>query len=198
MNVRGFEKRLSPLAPAASLDAITRHLRRMGLLPIGGRGASAPDITAEGAALILLALAGVANPNSAEQTARFINALRRSADGGFDEGGVVAEVARALTNPDTIFPRLREIRVCRASGDAQFVYHDGEVEAFRHVADMDDATIDPGSFRVEGVLPQKLLMIARDAISRPPLPEGWYELTPEQIKRERADRNEGSPVAGQS
>lgn len=169
MNVRRFERFLtSHGAPAPSLDAITRHLRGMGLLPVGGRGANAPEITAEGAALVLLALAGVANPNSAEQTARFIKKFTGAESEGRAKEGLLAVLEQMLLDR-RLAAQVAEIRVCRMSTDTTIVYHNGNSETFRDESrgSGDDGVSPAAAFRVEGVLPQTLLILASLAITLP-------------------------------
>lgn len=58
MRAREFEVGLASMGPwtRSALDQCTRQLREAGLLPVGGRGPHAPDIDAEHAAAILIAL----------------------------------------------------------------------------------------------------------------------------------------------
>lgn len=59
MRARQFERDLSSLSfwSESEIDQCTRQLRGSGVLPVGGRGLNAPDITVEHAAAILIGLA---------------------------------------------------------------------------------------------------------------------------------------------
>lgn len=162
MNVRSFERLVSAHgAPAAGLDALTRHLRAMGLLPLGGRGTNAPDITPQGAAIILLVLAGVPNPNSREQVEGFLAHFGREKEqvpqpnAALDLlAGILADTAQAAT--------IDEVRVCRNTAEVTFAYQDGRTETYRSLSEerlrLEGA--ERSGFRVEGVLSQALLVRA--------------------------------------
>src|SRR5438045_3744774 len=80
MRAREFESELSALSfwSPSEIDQCTRQLRQAGLLPIGGRGLNAPDITPEHAALILIGLAAArraADVKAAVQTYASMPAL---------------------------------------------------------------------------------------------------------------------------
>ena len=162
MNVRSFERLVSAHgAPAAGLDAVTRHLRAMGLLPLGGRGTNAPNISPQGAAIILLVLAGVANPNSREQVAGFLSQFGRENEHSQQPNaaldlltGILADTAQAAT--------IDEVRVCRKTAEVTFAYEDGRSETFRELSEehLRDEGAERSGFRVEGVLSQALLVRA--------------------------------------
>jgi len=68
MRAREFESDLAALSfwTRSEIDQCTRQLRQGGLLPVGGRGLNAPEITPEHAALILIGLSATHTGRSAD------------------------------------------------------------------------------------------------------------------------------------
>src|SRR5689334_1814244 len=109
MRARQFEMLLASfgLWSSSEIDQRTRALREIGALPIGGRGLNAPDITAEHAAMILIALASTERAGDAREATQVYASMA-------DESGrtFAAALTAALSDPlDKL--HLERVTVCR-------------------------------------------------------------------------------------
>lgn len=135
MNVRDFERLLAVQGlHKASLDAVTRHLRAMKLLPLGGRGTNAPAITREGAALILLVYAGVGNPNSDQQVKRFLSEFGCK-PGKPPEPNAARDFLTELLSDPASAAAVTEVRVSRDTADVAIHFEDGRREVYRALSE---------------------------------------------------------------
>lgn len=166
MNVRDFERLLATHGlHRASLDAITRHLRAMKLLPVGGRGPNAPAITAEGAALVLLVVAGVSNPNSSDQVECFLSEFGCKPGEPLQPNAARDFLTYVVSDPANA-ASVKEIRVSRDTADVTVYFEDGRIETYRALSEEDLLTRGaerPGG-ELEYTLRQSLLIRAASAL----------------------------------
>ncbi|PWG03487.1 hypothetical protein [Sphingosinicella humi] len=168
MNVRQFEKFLTQYgASAASLDMITRKLRSMELLPVGGRGPNAPTIGPAEAAWILLVLAGSSIPTAADATAsriRSLKSVKKHADGS--DWFLHHAIRDLLGHRDTL-ATVKEVRVCRTTSAATIIYEDGREDHFvgSILPFLNNPDLRGLDFRVDGVLSKHLLLHSAQAIA---------------------------------
>ena len=149
MNVRDLERLLTAFGVgAAKMDGTTRRLREIGRLPLGGRGTNAPEIAAENAAAVLVAVAGSGKAIEAD------NRLAKLEESAKAQSGetIVAAISRMLDHPAEL-ETIAEVRVSRTSRSASVHHTDGRVDRY---GDSRSAS-RPTKFRVEGVLPSSLL-----------------------------------------
>lgn len=162
MKVRGLERLLAQHgATATKLDAVTRRLRDAGRLPKGGRGLNAPDIGAEEAAVILVALAG--SGKGLEADVRLAKLETLSCD--FDDLGrlsLVQGLTMILEDPD-VFGSIKEVRIGRTTRHAVVSYLGGAEDVF--FESRSQRTCD--KFYVEGILPGELLNTISRALRQP-------------------------------
>jgi hypothetical protein len=101
MRVRQLERLIKILSPrtAGNLDFRMRSFRTAGLLPMGGRGTSAPHIEAEHAALIILGCADARNYKDAAKTALRLAKLQNWDGEPFDGSITLGEaLTKAISN----------------------------------------------------------------------------------------------------
>lgn len=159
VRVRELERLLNERgAGAAKLDAVTRRLRQMGRLPTGGRGPNAPHIGPEGAAAILIALAGSAKGAEADLRLKKLAELAQVKSG--KARTLMDAVTQLLEHPEHL-AELREVRVGRTTRHAVFVFNDGRTEEFRSET---QKAVASSRFYVEGVLTSQLLMAVAEAL----------------------------------
>lgn len=167
MKVRDLERLLVSLgAPSSFLDTVTRVLRSKSRLPIGGRGAHAPDIGPDEAAWIILALAGT------DVAARAVEGLARLLDLQLPTGerarfatSFVDAIQVILGSPESA-AQIREVRVGRSHALSQIIYCDGEIERFVLPGTSPSSAAEVGStkFRSEAVLTGGLLVRVAQAV----------------------------------
>lgn len=136
MRVREFEFLITGVLTGWSrsdVDQRTRRLRKMRMLPTGGRGLNAPAIEAEHAANILIALA------AAEKAVGVHDAImnyapmvtRPRSPGDFDFLGCksFAETLTKILDTPAVANRIKEISICRSWPEATIIYQTSEGES---------------------------------------------------------------------
>jgi len=132
MRARQFEKQLARLLldqqpwSASEIDQRTRGLREAGLLPVGGRGLNAPDITSRHAALILISLAAT---NRAVQTADAARAYASmepvNPDAPFAGQTMFADALGAILNDPYLELEVSTVVICRTWQEAIIKFRRG-------------------------------------------------------------------------
>ena len=159
MRVRDLERLLTAQGVgAAKIDGITRKLRESGRLPLGGRGTNAPVIGAREAAIILIAVAGSAKANEADERMRKLESLRCTAEG---KASALVEAITSLLEDRPGLDAVAEIRVSRTRRRAAFHFRDGRIGNF--LPSKPDGRVD--RFSVEGILSGPLLKLVADALA---------------------------------
>ena len=129
MRARTLELTLAAMGAgsSAALDLCNRELRRVQLLPVGGRGLNTPEIDQRGAAAMLIGLASSAVASQAGDTALtyagFIDPLKRK------DGTLLDFLTKILGDP-ALASEVDEIRVCRTRPWAMVVGRDGGKRTF--------------------------------------------------------------------
>lgn len=123
MRARDLELLLPTLSghTAADLDLRFRELRKMRMLPTGGRGRHAPDITAEHVATILIAVAGSTKAIEAARAVLDFAPLRE-VEGG---GETFAEALTTILNDEDLAGVVGAVRLCRTLNFAEIEYENG-------------------------------------------------------------------------
>jgi hypothetical protein len=133
---------------AADIDGRNRELRKVDLLPTGGRGPHAPQIDQRHAAVMLIGLgsasvaaqAGIIAP----QYARLIDPLNPS-------GGTLLDALAAMLSDPELACSVDEIRFCRTRQWVMVVYHDGRKVTYHpHDLEIDWKMFDPNKHGTSG------------------------------------------------
>ncbi|WP_341991848.1 hypothetical protein [Azorhizobium sp. AG788] len=147
MHARELELLLPSLSgrTSADLDLRFRELRKLRMLPTGGRGRHAPEIGAEHVATILIAVAGASKAiDAAYAVTRFA---------GLGEVGSAGETfAEALTDildSEELARVVKSVRLCHSHTFAEIEY-DGGRPARRFFQEEDIAKMEKGLGTVEG------------------------------------------------
>lgn len=128
MKARVLERTLATMGAAPSaLDLCTRELRRVGMLPIGGRGPNAPEIDFTGAASMLVGLACSSVASQAGDTAIFYASFVDPSN-PYGET-LLAALSKILGDQQTAHD-VDEIRFCRSMPWVMFVNKDGTKKTF--------------------------------------------------------------------
>ncbi|PGH56520.1 hypothetical protein CRT60_16490 [Azospirillum palustre] len=120
MNGKDLERKLSVLVPRThtQLDHFGRALRAAGLLPLGGRGLAAPEITPQHVANMLIALAVAEKPGDAPNAVIGYAAMPvAECDAAADIDAVADTFGEALLeilNPSAAGPEVLSVRICRS------------------------------------------------------------------------------------
>jgi hypothetical protein len=165
MKARYFERCLAETyqaATPATLDLVMRELRRVGLVPVGGRGRNAPDIDRRTVAAILIGLVcGTIASQVGERTLWYCKFVRPDEQDG---PTLVDAIAALLSHPENT--ELEEIRISRTHARADFVFSDGSSVTYlpprTKLSSKNDAYSHGGFCREERVWSS--LMIAHIAI----------------------------------
>jgi hypothetical protein len=130
MRARSLELNLvnTEAVGAADIDGRNRALRALDLLPTGGRGPHAPNISPEHAAYMLLGLgsASVAADagRAAKRYASFVNPAAPKA------GTLLIYLTDLLSHPDAA-NKIEEVRMCRTHPWVMIVAADGQRVIYR-------------------------------------------------------------------
>jgi hypothetical protein len=124
MKARYFERCLAETylaATPATLDILMRELRRVGLVPVGGRGNNAPDISPRNVAAILIGrgCASVAS-GAGERVLQYCELVQPAKA---DAPKLIDALAEYLSDSEDT--ELEEVRISRHHWRAEFVYRDG-------------------------------------------------------------------------
>lgn len=158
MHVKALERLVSSRGVNASkADTITRRLREMGHLPLGGRGANAPKIEAPEVAKFLIAVAGSPKANDASVRLEKLMALR-----GPNKRTLLDALEDILLNAESR-RSVREIRIARTRTQAVIVTGDRTLEEFFPSGKRPR----PGRFYVAGILDAKFLDTVASALAGP-------------------------------
>jgi len=125
MKARSFERALAQeyqAATPAALDLCMRELRRVGLVPVGGRGPNAPDLNFENVAAILI---GLACSSIASQSGDKAKAYSKFVDPKNPKGPTLIQTMAALFADQQHAADFDEIRFCRTRPRVEFVQQDG-------------------------------------------------------------------------
>ncbi len=132
MRARSLELNLvnTEAVGAADIDGRNRALRALDLLPTGGRGPHAPNISPEHAAYMLLGLgsASVAADagRAAKRYASFVNPAAPKA------GTLLIYLTDLLSHPDAA-NKIEEVRMCRTHPWVMIVAADGQRVIYRPI-----------------------------------------------------------------
>ncbi len=127
MRVREFEAALGSLTPwsASEIDQRTRRLRELRMLPTGGRGLNAPDLSPEHAATILIAMSAAAKATDTNHAVATYATMRPVAsEHGFDFLGCqsFAEVLELILSSPETAARIARIVVYRSWPQADLIW----------------------------------------------------------------------------
>jgi hypothetical protein len=116
-------------AGAADIDGRNRQLRELELLPTGGRGPHAPDISAKHAAYMLLGLGSSSVAAEAGNTAKRYAAFVNHHDPKSDTT-LLERLTELLSDPERA-NEVEEVRVCRTYPWVLIVAKNGDRTAYR-------------------------------------------------------------------
>ncbi|WP_029004761.1 hypothetical protein [Azorhizobium doebereinerae] len=120
MHARHFEMLLQTLSgrTASDLDLRFRELRKMRMLPTGGRGRHAPDIDAEQASTILIGVAGASRASEAARAVLDFAPLREIGPAGDTFGEALA----TLLGDVDLAGAVNCVRLCHTNLIAEIEY----------------------------------------------------------------------------
>lgn len=119
MNGKELERKLSVLVPRThtQLDHFGRALRAAGLLPLGGRGLAAPEITPQHAANMLIALAVAEKPGDAPNAVTSYSAMPMAECDpaiGATAAETFGQALLEILTHSTSGPNIYSVRICRS------------------------------------------------------------------------------------
>ena len=117
-------------APPASVDAVTRALRKEGVIPVTGRGVNASDITHNESAWIMSVVAGAQFAARAAFHLARLNNLCRPASESRNAAEFVFALQVILSSPERA-ASIREIRIAQNLNLARIAYKDRSRRALR-------------------------------------------------------------------
>ena len=159
MNAKDLERLLEAQGVShAKMDGITRKLRESGSLPTGGRGTNAPMIGPTEAAIILIALAGSAKANEADDRVEKLKRLISTSKGKASR--TLLDVITSYLDGGSNLDVLSEVRVSRTKRRAACHFRDGQIEEFLSLR----PDIRADRFYVEGILSAPLLALVARAL----------------------------------
>jgi hypothetical protein len=126
MRARGLELNLVSMGAvgAADIDGRNRSLRELNLLPTGGRGPHAPQITPEHSGYMLLGLASAVASDAGEAAKRYAAFVEPKG------GKLIDRLTQLLSDPDRA-NQIDEVRLCRTHPWVMIVTSEGKREIYR-------------------------------------------------------------------
>jgi len=150
MKVRDLERLCAANGVGATkADMVTRSLREVEELRVGGRGANAPDANPEDAAKLLIALTGSSTGKLAVDRLKVLSSLRSNKQ---KSATLLSRLTELLGGHEDL-DRLVQCRIGRNIREAQFIFSDSKVEQFLLYSPKDYSE----RLRVEGVIPGAFL-----------------------------------------